>query len=122
MTVWTELSSTFLDIGRIDMVFANAGILEHEPFLPDEIAVDGEGRPLEPTYPVLDVIFKSVLNVVKLSWIVMKKQQEGGSIVLTASSTAYAPEIGMPLFSTLKSAVSISHQILFSFLFLNLGH
>ena len=107
VTVWTELSGTFLEIGPIDMVFANAGISENEPFLLDDFPVDTDGRPLEPTYPVLDVNLRSVLNIIKLSWSVMKGQKEGGSIVLTASSTAYAPEIGIPLYSALKSAVGL---------------
>lgn len=111
VTVWTELRSAFLVIGRIDMVFANAGISETELFLPDAARVDGEGLLLEPTYPILDVNLKSVLNVIKLSWNVMKDQKEGGSIVLTASSTAYAPEVGVPLYSTLKAAVSLSQRM-----------
>lgn len=105
VTIWTELSSILLKIGRIDMVFANAGISENEPFLLDEAAVDGEGRPLEPTYPVLDVNLRPVLNIIKLSRNIMKDQKEGGSIVLTASSTAYAPEICIPLYSALKLAL-----------------
>ena len=121
MTVWKELSSSFLSIGHIDMVFANAGILEREPFLTDEDENGEGGKPLleeaEPTYPVLDVVLKSTLNVVRLSWGVMRKQEEGGSIVLTASSTAYAPEIGMPVFCAVKAAVS---GFCFCFCFLSL--
>ena len=106
LTVWAELSNAFLAVGPIDMVFANAGISEDKPFLQDELAADGEGSFLEPTYPVLDVNLRSVLNVIKLSWSVMKGQSDGGSIVLTSSSTAYAPELGLPLYSALKLAVS----------------
>lgn len=106
VTDWAELCSIFMSIDHIDMVFANAGISENEPFLQDDLAVDVEGCPLEPTYPVLDVNLRSVLNVIKLSWRIMKGQSEGGSIVLTSSSTAYSPEIGIPLYSALKSAVS----------------
>ena len=95
-----------MGIGHIDMVFANAGVSENEPFLQDDLAVDVEGCPLEPAYPVLDVNLRSVLNIIKLSWSIMKGQSEGGSIVLTSSSTAYSPEIGIPLYSALKSAVS----------------
>lgn len=95
-------------IGRIDMVFANAGVSEKERFLADMIPVDKDGQPREPTYPVLDVNLKSVLNVIKLSWNIMGSQKEGGSIVLTASSTAYAPEVTIPLYSALKAAVSLS--------------
>ena len=110
MTVWTELSSAFLEIGRVDMVFANAGIGEHEPFLPNEIPVDGNGQPVEPDYPILDVNLKSVLNIIKLSSSIMKNQKEGGSIVLTASSTAYTPDVSFPLYSALESAVSILRE------------
>ncbi len=95
-----------MSIDHIDMVFANAGIPENEPFLQDDLAVDVEGCPLEPTYPVLDVNLRSVLNVIKLSWRIMKDQSEGGSIVLTSSSTAYSPEMRLPLYSALKFAVS----------------
>nr|AUW30993.1 putative short-chain dehydrogenase/reductase [Cladonia uncialis subsp. uncialis] len=105
VTNWSELYSIFMSIDHIDMVFANAGISENEPFLQDDFAVDVEGCPLEPTYPVLDVNLRSVLNVIKLSWRIMKDQSEGGSIVLTSSSTAYSPEIGIPLYSALKSAL-----------------
>lgn len=95
-------------IGHIDMVFANAGVTEKERFLPDMIPVDGDGQPREPTYPILDVNLKSVLNVIKLSWNIMRSQEGGGSIVLTASSTAYAPEATIPLYSALKATVSLS--------------
>lgn len=106
VTVWTELRSTFLEIGHIDMVFANAGITEaSEPFL--LAPVDEEGLLVEPKYPILDVNLRGILNVIKLSWYIMKDQKEGGSIVLTASSTAYAPEMLIPLYSTIKSAVSL---------------
>ena len=95
-----------MEIGRIDMVFANAGITETaEPFL--KAPIDGEGQLVEPKYPILDVNLRAILNVIKLSWYIMKDQKEGGSIVLTASSTAYAPEILIPLYSTFKSAVSL---------------
>ena len=106
VTVWTELSSMFMEIGRIDMVFANAGISEaSEPFF--LAPVDGAGLRVEPKYPILDVNLRAILNVIKLSWYIMKDQKEGGSIVLTASSTAYAPEMLIPLYSTLKLAVSL---------------
>ena len=106
VTDWFELCRIFMGIDHIDMVFANAGISENEPFLQDDLAVDVEGCPLEPTCPVLDVNLRSVLNIIKLSSRIMKGQSEGGSIVLTSSSTAYSPEIGIPLYSALKSTVS----------------
>lgn len=89
------------------MVFANAGILENETFLQDELPINGDGIPLEPIYPVLDVNLKAVFNVIKLSWYIMKKQREGGSIVLTASVAAYTHPAAHPLYGSLKAAVSL---------------
>ena len=88
------------------MVFANAGISD-ETFLQDDLPIDEDGLPLEPIYPVLDVNLKAVLNVIKLSWYIMKRQREGGSIVLTASLAAYTYPIAHPLYAILKSAVSL---------------
>lgn len=106
VTAWADLSRNFLDIGHIDMVFANAGILDTEPF-PQELTFDGDMTPLEPTYSVLDVNMKASLNVIQLSWHIMKRQSEGGSIVLTASFSGYGPVIGLPLYSASKAAVSL---------------
>lgn len=111
ITVWADLSRNFLDIGHIDMVFANAGITENEPFLQDALPIDSDGTPLEPTYPVLDVNLKAVLNVIKLSWYIMKRQGEGGSIVLTASLAAYTYPAAHPLYGSLKAAVSLPFHL-----------
>ncbi|KAI4170951.1 MAG: hypothetical protein LQ343_004609 [Gyalolechia ehrenbergii] len=102
VTVWTELCNVFLSIGPIDMVFSNAGISEVEPLLVDELPADENGLLLEPVYPLIDVILRSALNVIKLSWSIMRKHGREGSIVLTSSSTAYAPELRLPLYSALK--------------------
>ena len=93
------------------MVFANAGILDSGPFLQDDLDMnDGDMVPSEPTYSVLDVNLKAVLNVIKLSWHIMKRQSEGGSIVLNASYAGYEPVVGLPLYSASKAAVSnLSH-------------
>ena len=114
MTTWADLSRIFLGIGHIDMVFANAGITETVPFLEDELPVDGVGMLLEPTYPILDLNLRAVLNVIRLSWSIMKRQSEGGSIVLTASLAAYASVIGYPLYSASKAAVSRPSQPFFT--------
>lgn len=85
------------------MVFANAGMSEADELLKD--VTDPEGFLAEPEYRVLDVNFRAVLNVIKLSYRVMKRQEEGGSIVLTSSATAYAPERCLPVYSATKLAV-----------------
>ena len=105
VTIWTDVRDALLGLRQIDMVFANAGISEHGPFLEDDLATDQDGSLREPTYPVMDVNLRSVLNIIKLSWSIMKKQKSGGSIVLTSSSTAYAPELSIPLYSALKMTV-----------------
>ena len=86
------------------MVFANAGISENPP-LSENFELDDNGLPLEPQYPVLDVNFRAVLNVIKLSWSIMKTSQQGGSIVLTSSATAYAPEHLLLVYSSVKLTV-----------------
>lgn len=94
------------------MVFANAGITDNETFLQDALPIDRDGIPLEPVYPVLDVNLKAVLNVIKLSWYIMKRQREGGSIVLTASAVAYTCPTAHPLYASLKAAVSLPFHLL----------
>lgn len=105
ITSWIDLQSVFQQIGLIDMCFANAGVSEDTSFREDRR--DEEGRLLEPRYDVINVNLRAVLNVVKLSWSVMRHQHEGGSIVLTTSATAYAPEQSLPVYSAVKLAVSL---------------
>lgn len=107
VTSWAELSSLFekaLELhGRIDHVFANAGRLsglEREwsdsNSLPPGVGprmtlledkVDSNGKLLEPDFHVLDINLKSVMNTTALGLHYMKKQESGGSIVLTASAS-----------------------------------
>ena len=101
---WSELRGIFARVGHIDMVFANAGVSEETDYFQD--TYDNEGLLLEPRYRVIDVNYRAVLNVVKLSLSAMRKQKTGGSIVLTTSATAYAPEQSLPVYSATKLAVS----------------
>jgi len=103
VTSWSHLRDTFRRFDRVDMVFANAGISETDELLEDVTGSDG--LVAEPEYKVLDVNFRAVLNMIKLSYRVMKGQEEGGSIVLTSSATAYAPERCLPVYSATKLAV-----------------
>lgn len=86
------------------MVFANAGISEVTNTFTDQF--DEENRLLEPSYAVVDVNLRGVVNVVKLAWHSMKKHGVAGSIVITTSATAYAPEQSLPLYAASKIAVS----------------
>ena len=100
---WSELRGIFARVGHVDMVFANAGVSEETNYFQDTYSK--EGLLLEPRYGVIDVNYRAVLNVVKLSLSAMRKQKTGGSIVLTTSATAYAPEQSLPVYSATKLAV-----------------
>lgn len=102
VTSWLELRGAFERIKNIDIAVANAGVVEKVKF--DEDKFDEAGRLLEPQYDVLDVNYRSVLNFVKLSISYMRKTG-GGSIVITSSSAAYAPEHSIPVYSSTKLAV-----------------
>ncbi|OJD30394.1 short-chain dehydrogenase reductase sdr protein [Diplodia corticola] len=92
VTSWAALSEIFEKAfelhGRIDHVFANAGVGPRTNLLEDK--VDSNGKPVEPDYSVIDINLKSVLNTTALALHYMKKQQPaGGSIVLTASASSF---------------------------------
>lgn len=110
---WVELRATFQkavsDAGRIDIFVANAGVSEEYDYFEDQFGDDGEL--LEPGYGVIDINFRGVVNCVKLAVSQMRKQKQagdssGGSIVITSSATAYAPEHNLPVYSASKAAVS----------------
>lgn len=92
VTSWTELSALFKKAkalhGRIDHVFANAGIPTRTTYTED--AVDENGDLLEPSHRVVDVDLRAVINTTALAVFYMKpeRQQGGGSITLTASATS----------------------------------
>lgn len=93
MTSWADLSTLFEKAkkrhGRIDHVFANAGIGPRANYL--ELETDENGDLKEPITEVLDINLKSVINTACLGVHYMKQQPEGGSIVLMGSSTGLQP-------------------------------
>ena len=62
------------------------------------------GELLEPDYKVIEVNLIGVLNTVKLAIHHMKQQPEGGSIVVTASTTGYSAS-GLPVYAASKHGV-----------------
>ncbi|KAH7028654.1 putative short chain dehydrogenase/ reductase [Macrophomina phaseolina] len=104
---WTSLRQAFADIGHVDIAVANAGVSEHGDFFAD--ALDEAGLLAEPRYAVIDVNLRAVLNFIKLSVSVFRRQRQqskgGGAIVLTSSATAYAPELSLPVYSAVKLSV-----------------
>jgi len=93
VTKWSDLAALFKKAkethGRIDYVFANAGIGPRANYL--ELATDANGDLVEPSHEVLDVNLNSVVNTAVLALHYLKQQPEGGSIVLMGSSTGLQP-------------------------------
>ena len=92
VTSWEALielfSKTHEKHGRIDIVYANAGVGPRVDYL--SLQKDEEGRLIEPSKRVLDINLIAVTNQAALAVHYMKNQEpKGGNIVLTASCTAY---------------------------------
>jgi hypothetical protein len=90
---WTDLANLFKAAkdkhGRIDYVFANAGIGPRADYL--NLAVNENGDVQEPNKDTLDINFSSVVNTVTLGAHYLKSNAEGGSIVIMGSSTGLHP-------------------------------
>ncbi|KAK7549945.1 putative short-chain dehydrogenase [Phyllosticta citricarpa] len=91
VTSWESLSAAFKEVikqhGRIDHVFANAGIGPKTNLLRDNVDENGDLK--EPDHQVLDINLKSVMNTAALACHYFKKDSRGGSIVLTASGSSF---------------------------------
>ena len=109
ITSWPRLCEIFLSgqfFDRIDMCFANAGIGEDPTnSILNDANDPSTGELSEPNYALFDVNLRGTLNVVKLSLHLMKTQTSGGSIVITSSATAYAPEQTMPIYCASKAGL-----------------
>lgn len=103
-TSWNDLRLAFAQAGHVDIAIANAGVSEEEDYFEDK--TDEWGELQEPEYRVVEVNYRGVLNFVKLAISAMKHGPDvGGSIVITSSATAYAPEQSLPVYSASKLAV-----------------
>lgn len=89
VTIWAELVAMFKRAkelyGRIDSVFANAGLGPRADFLLMEVDENGDLK--EPNYDVIDVSLKGLMNTCTLALYHIRQQAEGGSIVLNGSTT-----------------------------------
>ncbi|CAG8242022.1 unnamed protein product [Penicillium salamii] len=109
---WTELSASFeaaiAKFGSIDIVIANAGIMESHPVF-DLDAVDKDGRLLEneDAGRVIDVNLKGTLNTLRLGLHYMKSDPEGSnkSILLVASTSSYFGGTGVGAYIASKHGV-----------------
>ncbi|KAK2669978.1 Short-chain dehydrogenase/reductase SDR [Fusarium oxysporum f. sp. vasinfectum] len=93
VTKWEELLALFNKAkethGRIDHVFANAGIGPRADYLSTQL--DQAGNLMEPSSQNLDINLKGVINTSTLAIHHMRQQAEGGSIVITGSATGLQP-------------------------------
>ncbi|PNP51009.1 hypothetical protein FNYG_15927 [Fusarium nygamai] len=89
VTKWEELLLLFNKAkeiyGRIDHVFANAGIGPCADYLSTQL--DQAGNLMEPSSKNLDININGVINTSTLAIYHLRQQAEGGSIVITGSAT-----------------------------------
>ncbi|KAJ4863505.1 short chain dehydrogenase domain-containing protein [Trichoderma breve] len=90
---WDDLTALFKKAkehhGRIDCVFANAGIGPRANYL--ALETDDQGGLKEPSHELLDIGLRGLINTASLAVHYIKDQPEGGSIVLMGSSTGLQP-------------------------------
>ncbi|KAI1132467.1 NAD(P)-binding protein [Nemania abortiva] len=102
---WTQLREVFDSVGAIDIAIANAGVSaeQHASYFDDKF--DSDGHLVQPTWGVIDVNYRAVLDFVKLAWSTMRKHGTKGSIVITASVSSYMTEQALPVYSSTKVAL-----------------
>ncbi|KAF2202000.1 NAD(P)-binding protein [Delitschia confertaspora ATCC 74209] len=108
ITSWPEQRAGFeaahAKFGRIDAVFVNAGIAEYrDQFFTDEL--DSEGKLKELDRKVLNIDMDAAANTTKLAIHFLKKNKEGGQIVITSSLAGYLATADQPLYSAAKHGV-----------------
>lgn len=93
VVIWAELVALFDRTrqlhGRVDHVFANAGIGPTADFL--STAVDDGGVLKEPAYDSMAVGLKGVMNTATLGVYHIRQHGGGGSIVITGSAAGLQP-------------------------------
>ncbi|KAJ4985227.1 short chain dehydrogenase reductase family [Stagonosporopsis vannaccii] len=108
ITSWASqragFEAAYARFGRIDCVFVNAGIAEYgEQFFTEEL--DEDGKLKEPDRRVLNIDMDAASDTTKLAIHYLKKNQDGGEIVMTASLAGYLASAGAPLYSAAKHGV-----------------
>lgn len=90
---WNDLTVLFKKakehFGRIDCIFANAGIGPRANYL--ALETDEQGNLKEPSHELMNIGLRGLINTASLAVHYMKEQPEGGSIVLMGSSTGLQP-------------------------------
>ncbi|KAI0177918.1 putative oxidoreductase,short chain dehydrogenase [Pestalotiopsis sp. NC0098] len=108
LTSWTAQRGGFdaaiAKFGRIDAVLANVGLNEKgQQFFSDDL--DAGGGLAEPDRVVLDVTFTANADTVKLAIHHLRKNENGGSIVMVSSFAGYLGNAGAPYYNASKHAI-----------------
>jgi NADP-dependent 3-hydroxy acid dehydrogenase YdfG len=114
VTSWKEQVELFKaaekEYGKIDHVFANAGIAPTISLFEED--VDENGDLLPPKLNTLNVNLNGCMYTVKLGMYYLKKNPSGGSIVMTASASSFsrfpATDYSMPKCSCRVCASNVS--------------
>ncbi|KAJ3535091.1 hypothetical protein NM208_g7277 [Fusarium decemcellulare] len=109
VTSWASLSKAFADVfardGRLDFVFANAGIVERDDFYD----TPGEGEEIaEPNQKTVDVNLKAVINQSYLALCYFRRSPHKGrdaSLVMTASVGGLYASQFCPIYAASKAGV-----------------
>lgn len=109
---WPRFKAAQQEYGRIDHVFANAGIAPSVSLLEDD--VDSSGDLLPPNLKTINVNLLGCLYTVKLGIHHIRKNPAGGSIVITASGSSFtrfpATDYSTPFDTCHKSCILTIHS------------
>lgn len=90
---WADLVALFKQAkaahGRVDHVFCNAGVGPRADYLATDVDANGDLK--EPTYALLDIGLRGLMNTATLAIHHMRDQPEGRSIVIMGSTTGLQP-------------------------------
>ncbi|EIN06675.1 NAD(P)-binding protein [Punctularia strigosozonata HHB-11173 SS5] len=113
-TNWDDQAAAFekgkATFGRIDYVFANAGIAEL-PWLPAFDPATAANRPIsKPNFATLNIDCTGQLNTAALALQYFERQEKGvngfrGKLILTSSVIGFYPSTTMPMYSAAKAAI-----------------
>ncbi|RAK96633.1 dehydrogenase with different specificitie [Aspergillus ibericus CBS 121593] len=108
---WGQMTALFRTIvqqyGRVDVVVANAGVMESKPVLDLEDVDERTGELKESVegWWVLDVNLKGTVNTLRLAMYHMKKNERPGSVVLVTSTSGYFGGTGVTAYVASKHGV-----------------
>jgi NAD(P)-dependent dehydrogenase (short-subunit alcohol dehydrogenase family) len=92
--------TAFESAGRLDLVFANAGIAMTAP-----VSVDQMTPPPAPDTSMIDVNLNGAINTSTLALYYLAKSKKGGNLIVTSSSASFYASAVSPAYSASKHGV-----------------